>query len=314
MPKEKPRMEFRYYDIPKGDYVLPKLGSGWEQEYGLGYGRMLHFHNYMEIGYCYHGRGELLIEDRVYKYGNKMFTIIPENIPHTTISAPGNICKWEFLFIDIKNFIKTEMKSDRMSADEIIRIINKRGTLKTAKNHPVLAELVRKIIEECRKEDIYYKESIKGYLRSFVIEVLRLDEEREQASRANRVSRYIRAGIEYINAHYKEDIKVIDIAEETGLSESHFRRIFEESMKMKPVDYLNMVRVDEACRLIRQGELNMEQISVAVGFSTQSTFIRNFKRLTGMKPLEWRRVQSEGGSVRSDFHISAQKGWEAEAK
>ena len=36
MPKEKQKMEFRYYDIPKGDYVLAKLGKGWEQEYGLG--------------------------------------------------------------------------------------------------------------------------------------------------------------------------------------------------------------------------------------------------------------------------------------
>lgn len=311
MPKEKPRMEFRYYDIPKGDYVLPKLGPGWEQEYGIGYGRMLHFHNYLEIGYCYHGRGELLIEDRTYKYGNKMFTIIPENIPHTTISAPGNICKWEFLFVDIKNFITTEMQSDHMSTDEIIRIINKRGTLKTAKNHPVLAELVRKIIEECRNENIYYKESIKGYLRSFVIEVLRLDEEREQASRTNKISQYIRSALEYINDHYKEDIKIADIATESGLSESHFRRIFEENMKMKPIDYLNMVRVDEACRLIKKGELNMEQVSVSVGFSTPSTFIRNFKRLTMMSPLEWRKNQAEGRVVHSDFHISAQKGWEA---
>ena len=314
MPKEKPRMEFRYYDIPKGEYVLPKLGKGWEQEYGIGYGRMLHFHNYLEIGYCYHGKGELLIEDRTYRYGNKMFTIIPENIPHTTISAPGNICKWEFLFININDFIRTEMQSDRMSTEEIIRIVNKRGTLKTEKNHPQLATLIQKIMNECRDEQIYYRESIKGYLRAFVIEVLRLDEEREKASRKNRISRYIQESLGYINTHYREDIKISEIAEMTGLSESHFRRIFEDNMKMKPIDYLNMVRIDEACRLIKQGEYNMEQISIAVGYTTSSTFIRNFKRLTEMTPLEWKRIQSEGGTVHSDFHISAQKGWEAIAK
>jgi hypothetical protein len=43
--KKKKKMEFRYYDIPKGEYVLPKLGKGWEQEYGKGYDGMLHFHN-----------------------------------------------------------------------------------------------------------------------------------------------------------------------------------------------------------------------------------------------------------------------------
>ncbi|MCR5686529.1 MAG: AraC family transcriptional regulator [Lachnospiraceae bacterium] len=310
MPKEKPRMEFRFYDIPKGDYVLPKLGKGWEQEYGIGYGRMLHFHNYLEIGYCYRGRGELLIEDRTYVYGNNMFTVIPENIPHTTISAPGNICKWEFLFINIRDFIRTEMDSEEMSADEIIRIINKRGTLKTAVNHPALNSLILSIIDECRREQMFYRESIKGYLRSFVIEVLRLDEEREKAG-GNRISDFIRGAIEYVGTHYAEDLKVGDIAGKCGMSESHFRRMFESSMHMKPMDYINMVRVDEACRLIRRGETSLEHIGIKVGYDTPSTFIRNFRKLTGMTPQQWRKVQASG-VVRSSYHISAQKGWEVD--
>lgn len=311
MAKEKTRLEFRFYDIPKGDYVLPKLGKGWEQEYGIGYGRMLHFHNFMEIGYCYHGRGELLIEDRTYIYGDRMFTVIPENIPHTTISSPGNICKWEFLFIDIRNFVKTEMTSDSLQADEILRIINKRGTLKTAQNHPILSSLILKIIDECRNENVYYKESIKGYLRAFVIEVLRLDEEREKAG-GHRITQFIRDAIEYINAHYAQDVKIADVADHCGMSESHFRRKFENSMHMKPGDYLNMVRVDEACRLIRSGDRSIENIGVAVGYDTPSTFIRNFKKITGMTPQKWRKIQQESGMVRSSYHISAQKGWEAD--
>ena len=311
MPKEKPRMEFRFYDIPKGDYVLPKLGKGWEQEYGIGYGRMLHFHNYMEIGYCYHGRGELLIEDRTYVYGNNMFTVIPENIPHTTISAPGNICKWEFLFIDIDDFIRTEMPSEWMSTEDIIRIINKRGTLKTAQNHPVLNDLILKIMKECRDQQMYYKESIKGYLRSFVIEVLRLDEERERAG-GNRISDFIRNAIEYIRANHAEDLKVADVAQSCGMSESHFRRMFENSMHMKPMDYINMVRIDEACRLIRRSDRSIEQIGITVGYDTPSTFIRNFRKLTGMTPHEWHKQQNAGTLVRTGYHISAQKGWEAD--
>ena len=311
MPKEKPKMEFRFYNIPKGDYVLAKLGKGWEQEYGIGYGRMLHFHNYLEVGYCYRGRGELLIEDRTYIYGNKMFTIIPENIPHTTISAPGNICKWEFLFIDIKNFIRTEMNSEEMSVEEMIKIVNRRGTLKTAVNHPTLNTLILKIIEESRKEQLYYRESIKGYLRAFVIEVLRLDEERERAG-GNRISDFVRNAIEFINVHYAEDLKISDVARSCDVSESHFRRMFENSMHMKPMDYINMVRVDEACRLIRRRENSLEQIGISVGYDTASTFIRNFKKLTDMTPRQWRDVQAQRGIVRSGYHISAQKGWEAD--
>lgn len=71
MAKKKKRMEYRYYEIPADTYVLPLLGKGWEQEYGVGIRDMLHFHNYMEIGYCYHGDGELIIEDRTYHYSGQ---------------------------------------------------------------------------------------------------------------------------------------------------------------------------------------------------------------------------------------------------
>lgn len=36
MAKKKKRMEYRYYEIPADTYVLPLLGKGWEQEYGVG--------------------------------------------------------------------------------------------------------------------------------------------------------------------------------------------------------------------------------------------------------------------------------------
>ena len=310
MAKEKQKMEFRYYDIPKGDYVLAKLGKGWEQEYGKGFGRMLHFHNYLEIGYCYHGSGELVIEDRTYHYSDKMFTIIPENIPHTTISDPGNICKWEFLFINIKDFVANEIKCDEISAEEMLRIFNKRGTLKTVKNHPALAKLIQKIIEECRNQPLYYKESIKGYIHALIIEVLRLDEEREKAKRSSKINTYIRDAINYVGDHYKEDVKIADMAQVCGLSESHFRRIFEESMNMKPLDYVNMIRIDRACALIQRGDMSMEDICYHIGYTTPSTFNRNFKRLTGKTPVEWKKteVALEGGF--SNFRITAEKGWE----
>lgn len=311
MAKEKQKMEFRYYDIPKGDYVLAKLGKGWEQEYGLGMGRMLHFHNYLEIGYCYHGSGELIIEDRSYRYSDKMFTIIPENIPHTTISDPGNICKWEFLFINIKDFIQTEIKCDEISAEEMLRIFNKRGTLKSVKNHPNLAKLVQKIFEECREQPLYYKESLKGYIHSLIIEVLRLDDEREKAKRSAKINTYIRDAIGYVGEHYQEDIKIADMAEICGLSESHFRRIFEESMKMKPLDYVNMIRIDRACVLIKRGDMSMEDICYHIGYTTPSTFNRNFKKLTGKSPVEWKKTEVALDGGLANFRITAEKGWEA---
>ena len=313
MAKQEKKLEFRYYNIPAGEYVLPKLGDGWVQQYGVGYEDTMHFHNYMEIGYFYYGKGELLIEDRTYQYSgdDPMFSVIPANIPHNTITVPGRVDHWEFLFIDIDSFIREEMKGDRFDVDEVIRIVNKRGTLKTKANHPALDRIIQSIIGDYRKEGLYYKESVKGYLKAFVIELLRLDEERGRVQRSSAHTAYLSAAITYIEEHYAEDFRVSDLANVCGLSESHFRRVFEDSMNMKPADFVNLIRIQHGCRLIENEHLSMEEVGYRVGYTTPSTFNRNFKRITGKTPYQWKSEAKKRTSTLAELNISALKGWEA---
>ena len=60
--KKKPRMEYRYYEVPEKCPVLVLQGEKWLQNYGyqIDY---LHFHNLMEIGFCYYGEGTIVLED-----------------------------------------------------------------------------------------------------------------------------------------------------------------------------------------------------------------------------------------------------------
>ena len=305
------KIELRYYSIPKGEYLVSKLGKGWEQEYAKGMGRQLHFHNVYEIGYCYHGKGEALIDDRSYFYGDNCYTFVPANITHTTISEPGNICKWEWLFIDLEGFIRDAARLDDMSKEEIIRIISRRGTMKSRKNHPVMANIVLNLIRESRAKERLYKASIQAYLSALVIELLRLDEERQYSERAGRVSRYIQSAIDYVHFHYTEEIKVSKMALVCGLSESHFRRIFDESVGMTPMDYINIVRIEKACSLLSGTEQSVKEICFAVGYDTPSTFNRNFMKVTGKTPSQWKKEHKNEGVDLSDYHVNIKKGWEA---
>ncbi|MCD8156174.1 MAG: helix-turn-helix transcriptional regulator, partial [Clostridiales bacterium] len=99
------------------------------------------------------------------------------------------------------------------------------------------------------------------------------------------------------------------LAEVCHVSESHLRRLFEENIGMTPVDYLNHVRIQKACELIRKTGHSMEEIAIKVGFTTTSTFNRNFKRITGTSPYQWKRQPDNFESRLADCDIMVEKGW-----
>ena len=314
MTKEKQRMEFRYYEMPAGEYVLPKIGRGWEQEYGLGYDQMLHFHNLLEIGYCYDGDGFMIISGKEYRYQGGNFTIIPENIPHTTISAPGHICKWEFLFVDVEAFLRDVLVPGQRNRDVILAEINRDAFFFEPGEEEQLRRIVRFMIEECREQKDYYQQSLKGSLYILMTAILRLGNSKvrieSEESSAHGQGNYIDQAIRYISSNYQEDLRASDIAASCGLSESHFRRMFESSMNMKPMDFLNLVRIREACRLIEREEIPIRDVGYKVGYMIPSTFNRNFRKLTGMTPISWKKEKGKAAGFFRNFRISARKGWE----
>ena len=129
--KRKMKMEFRYYQMQAGIPILALLGEKWEQNYGRDVD-YLHFHYYLEIGFCYSGEGELILGEEKVRFGGREFTVIPPNFPHTTTSDIGNISKWEYLFIDVEGFLES-ISDNRIRSEKMIqRIFSKEMFLKEA--------------------------------------------------------------------------------------------------------------------------------------------------------------------------------------
>ena len=109
----KETVELRLYEIPQGEPVLALLGEEWNRVYGHD-NFYLHFHNLMEIGICRKGEGELIINEHTYTYRTNSVTLIPPNIPHTTISNGMTRNSWEFLYVDV-NHVMEELYGDRIA-------------------------------------------------------------------------------------------------------------------------------------------------------------------------------------------------------
>ena len=94
--------------------------------------------------------------------------------------------------------------------------------------------------------------------------------------------------LEHINVHYKENIQAEELAAISGFSPSHFRRIF-KSLTGKTLSlYVQTLRIQDACNLLKNKELSVAQIAQEVGYSDMKHFYAVFKRLTGKLPKAFR--------------------------
>ena len=89
---------------------------------------------------------------------------------------------------------------------------------------------------------------------------------------------------EYIDSHLEERIRLDGLAAMAGLSVHHFARAFAQSVGVPPHSYLLQQRTEKAQRLLRDTELPLSEIALAVGFFDQSHLARHFRRLAGMPP------------------------------
>ena len=119
----------------------------------------------------------------------------------------------------------------------------------------------------------------------------------------------IASALDYINKHYQEPMKASQLAELCNMSETHFRRVFEEYINMPPMEYVNLIRVQKACELMKKSNISMEHVAIKCGFTTPSTFNRNFRKFVGTSPYQWKINPENYAHKLLNFRISALKGW-----
>ena len=80
------------------------------------------------------------------------------------------------------------------------------------------------------------------------------------------------------------------VSDYVGLSRSHFSALFKQELGQTFREYLSRSRTTEACRLIEEGCLRMNEIAFEVGFQSVSQFNRNFLAFVGKSPSAYREA------------------------
>jgi transcriptional regulator GlxA family with amidase domain len=99
---------------------------------------------------------------------------------------------------------------------------------------------------------------------------------------------------DWLKEHFKEIDAIGRVVALAKLPERTLKRRFKAATGSPLIEYLQNLRIEEAKRLLEMGALPVEEISAEVGYADVSFFRRLFKRLTGLRPNEYRRMFGAG--------------------
>lgn len=137
-------------------------------------------------------------------------------------------------------------------------------------------------VEECTNKYSIEKLSQKAAMR-FAEEV--------QKHGMRNYSRTIEAAVKYIHLHLHAPITLEETAEAAGISPSYLSRLFKKETGMYLVDYIQKERIEAACNMLTYSDYTAAQISEYLCFSTQSYFIKIFKKYTGTTPAKYKKYK-----------------------
>lgn len=94
---------------------------------------------------------------------------------------------------------------------------------------------------------------------------------------------------EYMEQNYSNsDMSIAMIAENFHISESYVSQFFKKNMGQVFSKYLETLRINKACELIRNTSMSMDEIAAAVGYTSALSFRRAFKKVMGIPPSSYR--------------------------
>lgn len=296
--KNERNAEFKFLEILNGEDVLALLGSEWIKEYGVDENgnrkTKNHFHNLMEIGVCRWGVGEIVFDQKRYPYRKGDVMVIPQNYPHGIFNTEGEKSFWEFIYVKPAVFLEKVCKGELRRRKRYSEEVEYRPFLKRREDAVQMTAEINLIMDQFRVRDYGYRDCVKGLVFALLMEIIKInhiDNEKPELDEKYSPQKVqtLALALEYIEKNYEKELRISDIAQAAFVSETYLRRLFTECCAISPMQYVKMIRIDAACKMMKNTDANMNEIAYNVGFENMATFINNFKKIVGCTPKQWKK-------------------------
>lgn len=157
--------------------------------------------------------------------------------------------------------------------------------------------LTCEILEEWNLQDPAYELLIRANILRIFTEIFRYWNKQNHTGSELIMTESIKKALVYISENF-ETATVKDVSEHCGLSYNHFSASFKKTVGKTFTDYINLIRINEAEKLLISTDKSITEIAFTCGFSSTSHFISHFREQKSITPGQLRKKMRDMLSIK----------------
>ena len=110
---------------------------------------------------------------------------------------------------------------------------------------------------------------------------------REKMDESTTSDRHVTQVVRYMYQNLNKNLTLSDISREVELSKSYLNAIFKAQTGKSPVEFFIHLKMQEACKLLKSGQMYVYEAAAALGYEDQYYFSRIFKKVVGVSPRDY---------------------------
>lgn len=255
----------------------------------------LHFHSEYEIVYILESTGKRFVGNNIEPYAEGDLVLLGSFVPHMYKSDPNY-----------------HQKNENLRVHAIVLQFSKDFFLYAMEQYPEFYK-IRDLLEKsqagiyfsnCKKNELIRRRLRRALVVRNIdlliecIKILSLMSETEEKTLLNEDyinhipdnqyhdPRIIKI-LSWLHKQYIEPLSLQDIAEKAGMNKAAFCRFFKKKTGKTCFEYITELRINYACKLLKEAKLPVTQICYETGFNNISNFNRQFKKITQFTPTNY---------------------------
>ncbi|MBE0673972.1 MAG: helix-turn-helix domain-containing protein [Bacteroidales bacterium] len=253
-----------------------------------------HYHNNFEISFITEGSGKRIVGDSIEEFQPGDLAFIGPNLPHVWIADKEmRIFSKRTLEMVFLQFDLNVLPAQLLSLPEFRNV--KRALDLSETGIQIIGDTLNEVSEIMLQ--LPYLKNFERMLHFFML-MDKIGGSKTNVPLASKEYLKIRFKTgnkrivtihEYLMNNYQEEVNLKRIAGLVNMAEGSLCRFFKMNMGVTIFEYLNQIKTEFACKLLMDPDLSILEVCLDSGFNNLSHFNKQFKRVTGVSPSEYRK-------------------------